>query len=75
MTRLVSSALDLLNINDTKQDLIKYKIAGLIIFDCLIDVSDEIMPERRIEIANHICKVNQYTTDEFLFVYFVFLPI
>lgn len=56
MTKLVTTGLDLLNYVDAK-DTIRYKLAGLIIFDCLIDVSDEIVPERRIEIANHICKV------------------
>eukprot|EP01031_Cornospumella_fuschlensis_P036354 gene36354-44100_t len=56
MTKFVASGLDLLNVADSKEP-IKYKIAGLTIFDCLLDVNDEIMPERRIEIANHICKV------------------
>lgn len=56
MTKLVSVALDLLNYNEGK-DLLRYKVAGLVVFDCLIDVNDEIMPERKIEIANHICKV------------------
>eukprot|EP00981_Chlorochromonas_danica_P006380 scaffold1365_cov163-Ochromonas_danica.AAC.70 len=56
MSKFVINGIDLLNYNDSK-DPIKYKIAGLTIFDCLLDVNDEIMPERRIEIANHIGKV------------------
>jgi hypothetical protein len=56
MSKFVICALDLLNFSDPR-DLVKYKIAGLIVFDCLLDVNDEITPERRIEIANHICKV------------------
>lgn len=56
MTKLVSVALELLNYNEGK-DILRYKVAGLVVFDCLIDVNDEIMPERKIEIANHICKV------------------
>jgi FKBP12-rapamycin complex-associated protein len=56
MSKLTVNGLELLNYNEGK-DLIRYKIAGLIIFDCLLDVNDEYMPERRIEIANHICKV------------------
>lgn len=56
MTKFVGNGLDLLNHNDSKEP-VKYKIAGLTIFDCLLDVNDEIMPERRIEIANHIGKV------------------
>jgi len=56
MNKFVTSSLDLLNHNDAK-DFVKCKLAGLIIFDCLLDVNDEIMPERRIEITNHIFKV------------------
>lgn len=56
MSKLVNNSLDLLNYNEGK-DLFRYKIAGLVIFDCLLDVNDEIMPERRIEISNHICKL------------------
>lgn len=56
MNKLVTYALDLLNHHDTK-DIVKHKLAGLIIFDCLIDINDEIIPERRIEISNHIFKV------------------
>ncbi len=56
MSKLVNSGLDLLNYHDSK-DLLRHKLAGLVIFDCLLDVNDDIMPERRIEISNHICKV------------------
>jgi FKBP12-rapamycin complex-associated protein len=56
MNKFVVSGLDLLNYHDSK-DIVKFKLAGLIIFDRLIDINDEIMPERRIEISNHIFKV------------------
>ena len=54
MTRLAGNGLDLLNYvtPDTR-----FKIAGLSVLDCLLDVNDEIMPERRIEIVNHLRKV------------------
>jgi FKBP12-rapamycin complex-associated protein len=56
MNKFVVSALDLLNYHESKE-IVKFKIAGLIIFDSLVDINDEIMPERRIEISNHIFKV------------------
>jgi FKBP12-rapamycin complex-associated protein len=56
MNKFVVSALDLLNYYESKE-MVKFKIAGLIIFDSLVDINDEIMPERRIEISNHIFKV------------------
>ena len=54
MTRLAGNGLDLLN-HETRDT--RFKIAGLSVLDCLLDVNDEIMPERRIEIVNHLRKV------------------
>ena len=54
ISRLVDSGINLLT-NESKD--IKYKIAGLVVLDCLLDVECEIMPERRIEIANQLRKV------------------
>ena len=54
MTRLAGNGLDLLN-HDTRDT--RFKVAGLSVLDCLLDVNDEIMPERRIEIVNHLRKV------------------
>ena len=54
MSRLVDSGINLLT-NEQKD--IKYKIAGLVVLDCLLDVECEIMPERRIEIANQLRKI------------------
>ena len=54
ISRLVDSGINLL-VNEQKD--IKYKLAGLVVLDCLLDVECEIMPERRIEIANQLRKV------------------
>jgi serine/threonine-protein kinase mTOR len=54
ISRLVDSGINLLT-NESKD--IKHKIAGLVVLDCLLDVECEIMPERRIEIANQLRKV------------------
>lgn len=51
-----ASALDLLNYSDSR-DTSRCKLAGLVVFDCLLDVNDDIRPERRFEIANHLCKI------------------
>lgn len=54
ISRLVSSGINLLNfdLKDTRN-----RIVGLVVLDCLLDISDEIMPERRVEIANQLRKV------------------
>mmetsp|Transcript_26418 Transcript_26418/g.39200 ORF Transcript_26418/g.39200 Transcript_26418/m.39200 type:complete len:2632 (+) Transcript_26418:19-7914(+) len=54
ISRMVDSGINLLNydIRDSQ-----YRVVGLVVLDCLLDVNDEIMPERRIEIANQLRKV------------------
>jgi hypothetical protein len=47
---------DLLNYNDPK-DAIKYKLAGLAMFDCILEVNDDAFPQKRIEICNMIFKL------------------
>ena len=54
MTRLTSNGYDLVN-HETRD--IRFKIAGLAVLDCLLDVSDEIVPERRIQIAEYLRQV------------------
>eukprot|EP01032_Pedospumella_encystans_P020541 gene20541-23331_t len=56
LNQFVATALDLLNYS-ASQDTSKCKLAGLIVFDCLLDINDDIRPERRFEIANHLCKI------------------
>jgi hypothetical protein len=56
LNQFVATSLDLLNYSGS-QDTSKCKLAGLIVFDCLLDVNDDIKPERRFEIANHLCKI------------------
>jgi hypothetical protein len=56
LNQFVISALDLLNFNDSR-DTSRCKLAGLIVFDCLLDVNDDLRPERKFEIANHLCKI------------------
>jgi hypothetical protein len=51
ISRMVDSGINLLNY-DLKDS--QYRIVGLVVLDCLLDVSDELMPERRIEIANQL---------------------
>jgi serine/threonine-protein kinase mTOR len=54
ISRLVSSGINLLNY-DLKDS--RYRIVGLVVLDCLLDINDEIMAERRVEIANQLRKV------------------
>ena len=54
LSRMVETGINLLN-NDMKDS--RYRIVGLVVLDCLLDVNDEIMAERRIEIANQLRKV------------------
>lgn len=54
ISRMVESGISLLNY-DLRDS--QYRIVGLMVLDCLLDISDEIMPERRIEIANQLRKV------------------
>lgn len=56
ITKFVSNGQELLNYNDVK-DSTKYKIAGLTVIDCVIDVNDEMVPQRRTEICNLLFKV------------------
>ena len=55
LNKFVSSGLDLINYSDSKE--IKFKLAGIAVFDSLLEFQDEIKPERRIELANHLCKI------------------
>lgn len=54
ISRMVETGINLLNY-DPKDS--QYRIVGLVVLDCLLDVNDEIMAERRIEIANQLRKV------------------
>ena len=54
LSRMVETGIGLVN-NDMKDS--QYRIVGLVVLDCLLDVNDEIMAERRIEIANQLRKV------------------
>jgi serine/threonine-protein kinase mTOR len=54
ISRMVETGINLLN-HDPKDS--QYRIVGLVVLDCLLDVNDEIMAERRIEIANQLRKV------------------
>lgn len=56
LNQFVISSLDLLNYTDSR-DTSRCKLAGLIVFDCLLDVTDDLRPERKFEIANHLCKI------------------
>ena len=54
MNRLTANGYDLVS-HETRD--IRFKLAGLTVLDCLLDVSDEIVPERRIQIAEYLRKV------------------
>jgi len=56
LNQFAVSALDLLNYTDSR-DTSRQKIAGLLVFDCLLDVTDDVKPERRFEVANHLLKI------------------
>lgn len=59
LTLFTANGLDLLNFVDHR-DPTKHKLAGIAIFDSLLEISDEIKPERRIELCNHVCKLLEY---------------
>jgi FKBP12-rapamycin complex-associated protein len=54
ISRMVESGVSLLTYDP--RDL-QYKKVGLVVLDCMLDVSDELMPERRIAIANQLKNV------------------
>jgi len=56
MTQFYQCGLDLLNSSDPTNPS-RYKLAGVIILDTLLDVNDDIKLERKFEIANYLCKV------------------
>lgn len=55
LNKLQQSGLELINFETIKDT--RYKIAGLVVLDCLLDISDEVVPEQRTDIANHLRKV------------------
>ena len=72
MGRLMISAQDLLSVVDKAADkqssssssgereqTVRFKLAGLVVFDrfLLFDDEDDLVPERRMEICNHLMKV------------------
>ncbi len=56
MSKFADSGLQLIGHTDQK-DLVKIKMAGIVIFDCLFDINDELAPERRNEISNFLMKI------------------
>ena len=56
MTQFYQCGLDLLNSNDPTNPS-RFKLAGVIVLDSLLDVNDDVKLERKFEIANYLCKV------------------
>ena len=52
MSKLTESGYELLNQTD-----LFYKIAGLFVLDCLLDINEELVTDRRISIANTLRKI------------------
>eukprot|EP01038_Epipyxis_sp_PR26KG_P011143 gene11143-14952_t len=57
LTKFTQNGLELFNYSDPRDVNNKNKIIGLTILDCLLDFSDEIKPERRLEVINNIYKI------------------
>ena len=56
VSRFVSSGQDLLSFADAK-DLVKFKISGLAVLDCVLEFNDDLVPLRRNDICNYLFKV------------------
>ena len=54
LTKIAYSGFDLINYESKDS---KCKIAGLTVFDCMLDINDDISPGRRIEIVHFLRKV------------------
>ena len=70
VSRLTESGLDLIsfenkekqhhnhnNYNNNNYNINRYKLSGVSVLDCLLEINDEVFPERRIQMGSHLKRI------------------